>query len=410
MITACDQLISTSDDPKTVVIFDNTNGTCTAVVYNSHFRTEESKITEVEAGKKSKEIGWTPDTSVPFFFSYKINLIDIQNLTINYIPEIGRDQVHMRIDADKKTAVTIPALAQTLSSLDLLLSDDSYLLIQNNSSFPIQLQRGNTAIQPENISSIGVNPGERALYTLLSSDNRSVSLYQLSESAKISSFTVPSLNFESGHVYSFTYNGSSVSLITITSITNANTISGTIPGAPSGVSASVAGQTITVNWNFVSGATGYHIYRSTRYSGTYSQVGSTSSASSTSFTDTGLDGGVTYHYRVAAYNNNWTTAQSSSHSVIASWRPKTPSVKRTSESSNSISFNWEAVPGATGYYIYRSIGLADKNYSLYDRTTISTSYSETGLSGATVYNYTVAAYNSYGTSNQSSSIIKNKWF
>ena len=243
LMTACDFFSNgnsgNSDKPeppeepsqKTVIVFDNTDGTCAAVIYNSNLRTEESIITEVPAGQLSKEIEYSSGSSVPFYFSYNINLIGINALAVKYIPELGRDQIYMRIDANKKTVITVPPLAQTVSSPDNLLSNNSYLVIQNNSSFSISLQRGisvGTLIQPDNLSDTSVNPGERAHYTLLNSDNRNVSIYQLSENGRYSSFPVPTLNFEAGRVYSFVYNGSSISLFSVLDIKLANTASGSL--------------------------------------------------------------------------------------------------------------------------------------------------------------------------------------
>lgn len=54
----------------------------------------------------------------------------------------------------------------------------------------------------------------------------------------------------------------------------------------------------TLNWNKVSGATGFEVYRATSYSGTYSKIGTTSG---TSFTDKNLISGKTYYYKVRSY-------------------------------------------------------------------------------------------------------------
>jgi len=212
---------------ETSIVFDNTEGTGVVVVFNSLPRTEESKIVEIPAGKISKEFKWTAGSSVPFFLSYKLNLTGITDFTLNYIPEIGKDQIYMRIDAGKKNVVTIPALAMTLSSPnDSFLSNDSFIFIQNNASFSIQLTRGSNVLSADNFSDTGVNPGERAYYTFKNTDNRSVSAYQINESGRNSSFPASFNNFEPGRVYSFIYNGSSISLFSILEIKLANVASG----------------------------------------------------------------------------------------------------------------------------------------------------------------------------------------
>lgn len=55
---------------------------------------------------------------------------------------------------------------------------------------------------------------------------------------------------------------------------------------------------ITINWNKVSGASGYSIYRASSSSGSYSQMKTTSSAT---MSDSGLNSGTTYYYKVRAY-------------------------------------------------------------------------------------------------------------
>lgn len=69
---------------------------------------------------------------------------------------------------------------------------------------------------------------------------------------------------------------------------------------------------------------------------------------------------------------------------------------------NEVTLNWQSVSGATGYKVYRA-ALNDSNYSLI--ATISTnSYKSTGLASNTNYWFFVRAYNSYGTSSDSSHI------
>ena len=73
----------------------------------------------------------------------------------------------------------------------------------------------------------------------------------------------------------------------------------TPPAAPTGVTATATGQTMsTVSWNAVSGATEYHVLRSTTSGGPYTQVGN---VTGTSFNDSGLTCNTTYYYVVRAF-------------------------------------------------------------------------------------------------------------
>jgi hypothetical protein len=75
----------------------------------------------------------------------------------------------------------------------------------------------------------------------------------------------------------------------------------TPPGVPTGVTATATGQTTaTVSWTAVSGATEYHVFRSTTSGGPYTQVGT---VTGTSFNDTGLTCNTTYFYVVRAANS-----------------------------------------------------------------------------------------------------------
>ena len=87
---------------------------------------------------------------------------------------------------------------------------------------------------------------------------------------------------------------------------SATTPSGSVsaPSAPTGVTAAASSSdSITVSWNTVSGATEYYVYRAMSYSGTYTRVGSASTITATSYTDTGLNASTTYYYKVSAKNS-----------------------------------------------------------------------------------------------------------
>jgi fibronectin type 3 domain-containing protein len=84
----------------------------------------------------------------------------------------------------------------------------------------------------------------------------------------------------------------------------------TIPPMPTDVIANIISATnITVSWNSVNGAVGYRIYRATTSTGTYTQVGT---STTTSYSDTGLTTfATTYYYKVSAYNTAGEGSQSS---------------------------------------------------------------------------------------------------
>jgi hypothetical protein len=85
--------------------------------------------------------------------------------------------------------------------------------------------------------------------------------------------------------------------------------------APTGLSASASGTSITLTWNSISGASlYYYVYRSTSLYGTYGYIGTTSAAL---YTDSGLSSG-TYYYKVSIVSSGSESSQSGSASATVS--------------------------------------------------------------------------------------------
>jgi hypothetical protein len=74
----------------------------------------------------------------------------------------------------------------------------------------------------------------------------------------------------------------------------------TPPAAPTGLTATAGAGSVALAWNPVSGASEYHVLRSTTSGGPYSQIGT---STTTSFTDSAVTGGTTYFYVVRAANS-----------------------------------------------------------------------------------------------------------
>jgi fibronectin type 3 domain-containing protein len=81
--------------------------------------------------------------------------------------------------------------------------------------------------------------------------------------------------------------------------------------------------------------------------------------------------------------------------------PSVPTgVSATAQSSSSIRITWNSVSGATSYDVYYEVGSSStKNFA---GNTSSTSYTHTGLTASTTYNYYIKAKNSSGESGYSS--------
>jgi hypothetical protein len=74
-----------------------------------------------------------------------------------------------------------------------------------------------------------------------------------------------------------------------------------IPAAPSGVSAATVAGQVTLNWTASAGATSYHIYRGT--SSNAENASPYANVTTTSFTDTAVNGAPTYYYFITAVNS-----------------------------------------------------------------------------------------------------------
>lgn len=143
---------------------------------------------------------------------------------------------------------------------------------------------------------------------------------------------------------------------------------------------------IKVQWNKLSGATGYYVYRKTSTSG-WKYIGKTTN---TYFTDTKAEAGQTYTYTVKAYNS---VGQSSAYNTagISYKRLTTPKIYDADSVSGGIKIKWKDVKGADGYYVYRKT--ANSTWKYLGKTT-SKKYTDTTAKKGVTYTYTVKAYNS----------------
>ena len=87
---------------------------------------------------------------------------------------------------------------------------------------------------------------------------------------------------------------------------------GNPPAAPTGLTATAGTQQVGLSWTASSGASSYHVKRSTTNGGPYTQVGA---PTATSYTDTSVTAGTAYYYVVSALNSNGESANSSQASA-----------------------------------------------------------------------------------------------
>jgi len=168
------------------------------------------------------------------------------------------------------------------------------------------------------------------------------------------------------------------------------TADGSAPTAPANLQGTaVSASRIDLAWTASTdnvGVAGYRVYRDGAVIGT---------TASTSWSDTGLAEYTTYVYRIVAYDAGGNESAPSSPltaTTVDATAPSVPSnLQGAAASTSRIDLTWTASTdnaGVTGYRIYRN-GTAVG-------TSAATAYSDTGLSEATGYSYTVAAYDAEG--------------
>lgn len=184
----------------------------------------------------------------------------------------------------------------------------------------------------------------------------------------------------------------------------ASAVTGSVPAAPSSLAASVISQSqIDLSWTDNSNnETGFEIERSTGTCTAFSVIGTTG-ANVTTYQNTGLLANTTYCYRVNAVNTYGDSSYSNTISAVTgdTQAPTAPSnLSGSAASSTQINLTWTASSdniGVTGYYIYRNATLVSSTAGL--------SYSDTGLTPSTAYQYFVKAFDASGNISPQSNTI-----
>jgi fibronectin type 3 domain-containing protein len=138
---------------------------------------------------------------------------------------------------------------------------------------------------------------------------------------------------------------------------------------------------ITLNWNPVSQASCYNIYRN--------GLPIAKNVTATTFTDTHVLGaGTSENYAVTAYNQS---GEGASTNVSAVSRQATPSYCNAAAGANQVVVSVPSTPGATSYTFSRSTTNGGPYTALV--TTTNTSYTDTAVTDGTTYYYVATASN-----------------
>ena len=155
-----------------------------------------------------------------------------------------------------------------------------------------------------------------------------------------------------------------------------------------------ASGTVNLSWDSVSAddVEGYQVWRSDSDQGKYTLLKTTTDCS---YTDTTAEGGKVYQYKVRCY---WTIGGNAYYGTFSSPASVTTLPKKVSgiatqtRTETSLGLSWKQTQGAAGYQIYQYSAASDQYEMVADVEGGSTSYTVSGLTGATEYKFKIRAY------------------
>ena len=158
------------------------------------------------------------------------------------------------------------------------------------------------------------------------------------------------------------------------------------PGTPTGIKTSPGNGQISLVWTAVSGATSYHLKRSTTSGGPYTTI---ASPSWQGYTNVGLKNGTTYYFVVSAVNASGESANSAQVSAKPSAGPAVPAGFTATPGNGVVTLWWTPVTAATSYQLKRSTTSGGPYTQI--ATPTWQGYTDVGRTNGVTYFYVVSA-------------------
>ncbi len=150
--------------------------------------------------------------------------------------------------------------------------------------------------------------------------------------------------------------------------------------------------TVALTWNDLPFADRYELSRSTSSRSGFSVVPGAEALTEPGYVDDKLTQGQTYYYRIRGYEAAGN--QPGPYSRIKSVKPNWAAAKLTSailQGYHSATLNWNAVPSADGYAVFRSTS-SHRGFVQIATDIAATNYTDHSLSAGSVYYYKIVPY------------------
>ena len=158
------------------------------------------------------------------------------------------------------------------------------------------------------------------------------------------------------------------------------------PSAPTGLDA-VDGLPVILAWNATPGAMTYNVKRASSGSGPFTNLATTPFLQ---YADSNATVGATYYYEIAAVGKFGVSSNSAVVSAEACSPPPAPTTMVVNVTSSHATLTWNAVSGATGYIVERSVSATPFGPIGFSA---GPNFTDTNLVGGTGYLYQVIPTN-----------------